>query len=143
MVAAAGPPEHPPAASELRAATGALGERAAAEHLRRRDLEVIERNHRNAAGEIDLIARGPDAIVFVEVKTTRCARPEDRGEALAGALERVPGAQRARIRRAAAEWLRSRPARPRQSRDVRFDAIAVVLDPRGRLVALDHVEDAF
>jgi putative endonuclease len=32
--------------------------------------------------------------------------------------------------------------RPR-SRDLRFDAIGVVIDPRGRLVRLDHLEGAF
>ena len=32
--------------------------------------------------------------------------------------------------------------RPR-SLDIRFDAIGVVIDPRGRLVRLDHLEAAF
>jgi putative endonuclease len=32
--------------------------------------------------------------------------------------------------------------RPRAA-ELRFDAIGVVIDPRGRLVSLDHVEAAF
>lgn len=135
--------ESPPTYSERRRATGALGERAAAEHLRRLGLEILASNHRTPAGEIDLIARGPKVIVFAEVKTTRCAAPGLREEALRLALERVLGAQQRRIRRAAAGWLGAQPPRVRAGCELRFDAIAVVLDPLGALVALDHVEGAF
>jgi putative endonuclease len=42
----------------------------------------------------------------------------------------------------AAAFLAEARDRPRAT-DLRFDAIGVVIDPRGRLVRLDHLEAAF
>lgn len=48
---------------------GELGERAAKRHLRERGLKFLTANFRSARGEIDLIFRDDDCLVFVEVKT--------------------------------------------------------------------------
>ena len=48
---------------------GALGERAARKHLARHGLKFLTANFRSARGEIDLIFRDQDCLVFVEVKT--------------------------------------------------------------------------
>ena len=48
---------------------GALGERAARAHLRKLGLKFLTANFRSARGEIDLIFRDDDCLVFVEVKT--------------------------------------------------------------------------
>ncbi len=48
---------------------GALGERAARQHLQRHGLKFLTANFRSARGEIDLIFRDQDCLVFVEVKT--------------------------------------------------------------------------
>ncbi len=48
---------------------GRLGERAAKKHLRRLGLKFLTANFRSARGEIDLIFRDGDCLVFVEVKT--------------------------------------------------------------------------
>ena len=47
---------------------GRRGEREAARHLAAQGLEILERNVRARRGEIDLIARDGDTLVFVEVK---------------------------------------------------------------------------
>jgi len=47
---------------------GEWGERLAAEFLTEKGYEVIERNYRFSHGEIDLIARTEELLVFVEVK---------------------------------------------------------------------------
>lgn len=141
-----GPGEHPGAqppsrGAGARAATGRLGEELAAAHLRRRGFTILDRNVRGPGGEIDLIAGDGEALVFVEVKTTR-ARPGARA-APAPPLERVGPAQRSRLRRVALHWLvQQRDARPRPAL-LRFDAVAVVLDASGRLLALEHVEGAW
>jgi putative endonuclease len=46
------------------------------------------------------------------------------------------------VRRMAAAYLADVQDRPRAT-ELRFDAIGVVIDPRGRLVRLDHLEAAF
>jgi putative endonuclease len=115
-------------------ALGALGERLAAEHLERRGWTILARNARLAGGEIDLVARERDTLVFVEVKTT-CRRGRAAGtEPLARLLPR----QRTRLRRLAGAWLAGTEHPP--VRHVRLDAIGVCVDARGRLVSLDHVE---
>lgn len=48
---------------------GELGERAAKKHLQQRGLKFLTANFRSERGEIDLIFRDGDCLVFVEVKT--------------------------------------------------------------------------
>ena len=48
---------------------GALGERAAKKYLKRLGLKFLVANFRSRRGEIDLIFRDADCLVFVEVKT--------------------------------------------------------------------------
>lgn len=48
---------------------GELGERAARKHLQRLGLKFLTANFRSERGEIDLIFRDGDCLVFVEVKT--------------------------------------------------------------------------
>lgn len=62
---------------------GRLGEHAAKQHLRRQGMKFLTANFRSARGEVDLIFRENDCLVFVEVKTrsaedwTRPARAVD------------------------------------------------------------------
>jgi len=126
---------------DARRSRGELGERIAERHLERRGYRVIERNFRTRWGEIDLIAVGPRAIVFCEVKTRLAG-----GRAgPAGPLDAIGHGKRRRVRMMASQWLAHRagdPARPRRA-ELRFDAIGVTLAPGGRLLALDHLEGAF
>ncbi|MDQ6632837.1 MAG: YraN family protein [Verrucomicrobiota bacterium] len=48
---------------------GTLGERAAKKYLRRLGLKFLAANFRSARGEIDLVFRNQDCLVFIEVKT--------------------------------------------------------------------------
>ncbi len=50
---------------------GKKGESLARRHLERMGYRILERNYRNRLGEIDLIARDNETLVFVEVKTRR------------------------------------------------------------------------
>lgn len=49
--------------------TGSAGEEVATAYLLRRGYRIIDRNHRNRGGEIDIITREGGTYVFVEVKT--------------------------------------------------------------------------
>lgn len=127
-----------------RHATGRNGERLAAAHLERLGFGILARNLRTSAGEIDLIARRGELIVFVEVKAVRLrhgARPPEQGAA--AALERLGPRQRLRLRRLAAAWLRETRTPLGAGAELRFDAVGVVIDAAGDLVALDHVEAAW
>ncbi len=113
---------------------GRVGEQFAAEHHERRGLAIVARNHRTRWGEIDLIAADALRIVFCEVKTRRAGS--------ASPFEGLREDQRRRLRRMAAAWLQATSDRPRRA-ELRFDAIGVTIDARGRLVALEHLENAF
>lgn len=120
--------------SDLRQTLGRTGERLAAEHLERLEYRVLARNYRTRFGELDVVALDGQTLVFCEVKTRR----EGSGHPWAA----LHPAKQARVRRMACEWLVSVRDRPR-SDDLRFDAIGVVIDARGTLVRLDHLEGAF
>ena len=53
--------------------TGAWGEEMAALYLEKQGFQILARNFRCRAGEVDLIARESGTLVFVEVKTRRTA----------------------------------------------------------------------
>jgi putative endonuclease len=54
--------------------TGRTGEELAAEWLRKRQFEILERNWRSGRFEIDLIAEKCGVLHFIEVKTGRTIR---------------------------------------------------------------------
>ena len=120
---------------------GSLGEQIAADHFVEAGYEILDRNFRTQRGEIDLIVADAKAIVFCEVKT-RVAGGRS-GPALA--LDAVGPAKRRRLRRLAVAWPHDRRARGDAAhRDrLRFDAIGITISPGGRLLALEHITDAF
>lgn len=120
--------------NDLRHRLGRVGEQLAAEHLERRGLAIVARNHRTRWGEIDLIAADGKRIVFCEVKTRRAGADSP--------FDSLREAQIRRLRRMAAAWLQEQRERPRTP-ELRFDAIGVTIDAHGRLVALEHLEGAF
>jgi len=121
--------------TDLRQHLGRVGERLALEHLARLGFHEVARNHRTRFGELDLIVCDETTIVFVEVK----ARSVD---AVVTPLQSVPPRKQRQVRRIAAAWLAESTDRPR-ARELRFDVIGVIVDRRGELVRLDHLEAAF
>lgn len=103
-------------------ARGRFGEDEAVRWYVRRGYEVVARNWRCSAGEIDLILRSPAVagaavIVFCEVKARASAE-------YGGPEGAVNWAKQRRLRRLAAMWLAE--VRPAVAVAVRFDVAAVV-----------------
>ncbi|GGB97909.1 YraN family protein [Cellulomonas carbonis] len=107
-------------------AVGRYGEGVAAAHLGRAGWEVLDRNWRGRAGEIDIVALDGEELVVVEVKTRS-------GDGFGHPAEAVTPVKLARLRRLAAEWLDAHDVRPR---GVRIDVVAVRTARRGAA----HVE---
>ncbi len=125
------PPPRPPALSDLwRRWFGDRGERAAARYLRRAGLRIIVRNYRTPQGEVDLIARDGDVIVFVEVKARRRGDP----------AEAVTPEKQRRLTLAAVHFLKRHRLLERGGR---FDVVAVVWPDSGRAPRIEHFRDAF
>lgn len=99
-----------------RRADGRRAEMLAARYLAASGLDVLEVNVHVGGGEIDIVARDGDELVFVEVRSRR-ARSPFTPEASLGPRKR------ACLMRAAAAWL---AARDRESVPFRFDLVAVL-----------------
>ena len=108
--------------------TGREGEAKAADYLRHKKYEVIGANYRCRFGELDLIAKKRELVVFVEVKL----RKNDRFGAAADA---VTLSKQDKLRKAAASWLASHDC----DAPARFDVIEIYTDT-GRI---NHIENAF
>lgn len=109
-------------------AVGAYGERVAVAHLVAAGMVILERNWRCPAGELDIVARDGDTVVFCEVKTRT-------GTGYGSPLEAVTARKAARLRRLAAAWLHERDLRVP---DIRIDLVGV-LRPRRGAAQVEHV----
>ena len=104
-----------------RSRLGAQGERIAAAHLETCGLVVSERNYRTRYGEIDLIARDGEQIVFTEVRTRRSA-------AYGTPEESLTPRKQARLVKAALEYIEERSL---HATSWRIDLVAITLNPDG------------
>jgi putative endonuclease len=123
----------------IRLTRGLLGERIAATHLVRAGYEIVATNFRTRFGELDLIAADERCIVFCEVKT----RVAEGSSGPASPLDAIGPAKRRQVRRMAKQWLAETAGGHPHREGLRFDAIGVTLSPRGAVLELEHVEDAF
>lgn len=96
--------------------TGKQYESLAAEYLQRQGIVILERNYRNRTGEIDLIGRDGEFLVFVEVKYRRDLRTGDPAEA-------VTARKQQRIRRTAQYYLYSHRC---GNVPCRFDVVSIL-----------------
>ena len=127
--------------TDRRSQLGRLGEQLAAEHLVRRGFQIVERNYRTRWGELDIVAFDGQTLAFCEVKTRRASTVG--GSPLGvSPLDAVRMPKRNQVRKMAGRWLIERTDRPHAD-TLRFDAIGITLDRRGRLVSLEHLEGAF
>jgi putative endonuclease len=97
---------------------GAAGEAAVAAWYAERGYEVLDRNWRCPAGELDLVMRAGATLVFCEVKTRSSA-------AFGAPVEAVTLAKQARLRRLAGLWLDA-GGRRRGTSEIRFDVASVL-----------------
>ena len=111
---------------------GELGERAAKKHLKRKGLKFLTANFRTDRGEIDLVFRDGDCLVFVEVKT----RSSEEWVRPAAAVD---AERRRRLTRAGLDYLRLIRNPPVK---VRFDIVEVLLAD-SQVRELRHLPNSF
>ncbi len=111
--------------------SGAWGEELALRYLTRRGYELVERNYRTRYGELDLILRDGDTLVFVEVKLRR-------GTGFGDPLEAVTPRKQTTIRSLAEQYLLDREP---SFDTARFDVVGILID--GESTRVRHIVDAF
>lgn len=111
---------------------GKLGEAAARKHLRRAGLKFLAANFRSARGEIDLVFRDGDCLVFVEVKT----RSSEEWTRPAAAVD---ARKRRLLSQTALDYLALLKHPPVK---IRFDIVEVLLAD-GRVREVRHLPNCF
>jgi len=111
---------------------GALGERAARKFLKRNGLKFLTANFRSDRGEIDLVCREGDCLVFIEVKTRSS---EEWGRPAAA----VDARKRRLLTQTAFDYLRLLGNPPVK---LRFDIVEVILE-EGSVREIRHLPDTF
>lgn len=110
---------------------GDRGEQIALDYLIGKGYSPVERNYRTRYGEVDLILRSGDTLVFVEVKLRR-------GLEFGDPLDSVTPRKQKTIRNLAESYLVEREP---DFEEVRFDVVGI-LETRGGM-EIQHVENAF
>lgn len=121
---------------DVRSDLGARGERAALDLYLRRGFTLVASNWRCSLGEIDLIVRRRDVLVFCEVKTRR-------GSSRGVGFEAVDSRKRRKLRSLAEVFLLTHGTGPLS---VRFDVASVALrtgSTPGGSTQIELFEDAF
>ena len=111
---------------------GRAGEERAAQHLRARGYEILERNWRCSQGEIDIVAVHDDLLCVIEVKTRRSDR-------FGHPFEAVDERKRRRLWRLAFAWADAHPDLSR-GRRMRLEVIGLT-GVEAADARLEHLED--
>lgn len=115
---------------------GQWGEGHARRHLEAKGYGIVATNFRCRSGEIDIVARQAESLVFVEVKTRR-------GKAFGGAEESISPARAERLAEVAEEFLQSMADGDyRSETNWRIDLLCLNLDRSGKLLSVNHIEHA-
>jgi len=110
---------------------GSEGEDLAVRFLQKKGYRIVARNYRTPVGEIDIIARDGDTIVFVEVKT--------RTDISFGyPFEAVNKRKRQKLKNLALLYLK----RQGKESPVRFDVLSIFCMDNGKK-DIEHIKDAF
>ena len=110
---------------------GKKGEIIAANYLKKQKYKILEMNYKNKIGEIDIIAKDKDYLVFVEVKTRISSAFGDQ-------LEEIDEEKQFKIRNVATMYLMKNKLLDKVP--IRFDAIAILGDTDHEI---RHIQDAF
>lgn len=111
---------------------GKWGEDLALEYLRNKNYSVVSRDWRSRFGEIDLIVKNSEYLVFAEVKLRKNAQ-------FAQAREYVSKSKQKKITMTAQLWLASHATKLQP----RFDVIEIYAPDEAAPVEIIHIENAF
>ena len=115
-----------------RKTTGMIGEKLAADFLTKQGYEIVEANYRCKEGEVDIIARDGDCLVFVEVRAKS-------GRTFGSPEESVTAKKKEHLKNVAAHYQETHDGLPLQWR---IDFVAVELDWGGEPRRVEVIKNA-
>lgn len=118
--------------SFARLAVGRKGEELAVKYLLNKGYEILARNYRCKIGELDVVARHAQTLIFIEVRSSSSL-------AFGWPHESVNNKKKAKLRLVAQYYIQSNCI----NLPVRFDVIGISFSTDGQLRKIEHVADAF
>ncbi len=115
-----------------RKTTGQQGEIIAQNYLKKHGHRIIETNFRTRYGEVDIISKHKNILVFTEVRTKKSLEygtPE----------ESITETKARHLRAAAYYYLQTHEKLPEQWR---IDLVAIEMDDNGKVTRINHIESA-
>ncbi len=109
---------------------GCKGEDLAANFLKGKGYKIVSRNYKTPIGEIDIIAKDKDTLVFVEVKTRS-------NDSFGYPFEAVDSRKRQKLKNIALLFLKKH----KTDCPVRFDVLSIHI--RAADKKIEHIQDAF
>ena len=117
--------------SDYRKQVGNKGESLAEDYIKRKGYKIIQRNYRCRLGEIDIIAKDDDTIVFIEVRTKQ-------NENFGSPQGSVTSTKKSKISKTALSFIQEKNL---SGYSYRFDFIAITFS-QGK-PNIEHIENAF
>jgi putative endonuclease len=117
--------------SDYRKQVGNKGESLAEDYIKRKGYKIIQRNYRCRLGEIDIIAKDDDTIVFIEVRTKQ-------NENFGSPQDSVTSTKINKISKTALRFIQEKNL---SGYSYRFDFIAITFS-QGK-PNIEHIENAF
>jgi len=112
--------------------TGILGEKLARDFLKKRSYRIVETNYRCPQGEIDIVAKHKDFLVFIEVRAKTSLE-------FGSAEESITPTKKERMRAAAFHYRQTHNDLPSSWR---IDVVAIGLNQKGKLSRVELIENA-
>jgi putative endonuclease len=124
-------------AANTRRALGQRGEELAAAYLVKLGYDIVVRNWRTRSGELDIVARDGEWLVFVEVRARRIGRAAS-APMLGRPEDSVTPRKQLQLVAMADAYLFEMP----WNGPWRIDVIALEIRPDGSVARLNHLQDA-
>jgi putative endonuclease len=115
-----------------RRTTGNLGEKLVRDYLKKKRHHILETNYNCPHGEIDIISKQQDTLVFTEVRTKT-------GSDFGTPEESITRTKRERMRTCALYYLQTHD---NPGKTWRIDVAAVDMDKNGKLLRIELIENA-
>ncbi len=112
--------------------TGILGEKLAKDFLKKQGYRIWQTNYRCPEGEIDIVARHKDFLVFIEVRTKKSL-------AFGSPEESITPAKKERMKATASQYRQTHDNLPLSWR---IDVVVVELTQKGKLSRIELIENA-
>lgn len=121
-----------PEVSESRINLGKHGEDLATVFLKQKGFQIITRNYRQKTGEVDIIAKDGDTLIFIEVKT--------RSSLLFGQpFEAVTKKKQTQLNRIALDYMTRNKI---NNQAARFDVISILIE-QNKKPKIEHLQNCF